>query len=73
MAIEDPAGLLWRLRARRSTAKCVLHAEASWTELVILQDEEVAFREAFPDETSARVRAVALHDRLMQKGWTEAV
>ena len=73
MAIEDPSGLLWSLRARRSTAKCVLHAEASWTELVILQDEEVAFREAFPDETSARVRADALHDRLMEKGWTEAM
>ncbi len=73
MAFEDPSGLLWSLKARRSTAKCVLHAEASGTELVILQDEEVAFREAFPDESTARLRADALHDRLMQKGWTEAV
>jgi hypothetical protein len=73
MASDDPSGTLWSLKARRSTAKCVIHAEAARTELVILQDEEVAFREAFPDETAARLRAGALHDRLMQKGWTEAV
>ena len=73
MASEDRQGELWRLRAKRSTAKCVLHAEAAWIELVILQDEEVAFRESFPDERTARVRAVALHDRLVERGWTKTV
>jgi hypothetical protein len=39
---------------------------------VILQDEEIAFRESFPDEDTARVRATALHERLLKKGWKEA-
>ena len=69
---EDRRGVLWSLRARRSTAKCVLHADRTWTELVILQDEEIAFREAFPTEDAARLRAAALHDRLLEKGWQEA-
>jgi hypothetical protein len=72
MSFDDRQGVLWSLRARRSTAKCVLHAEATWTELVILQDEEVALRESFPDEYAARLRAEALHHRLVEKGWTEA-
>jgi hypothetical protein len=38
---------------------------------VILQDQEIAFRESFPDEDAARMRATALHDRLLKKGWTE--
>ena len=64
--------LLWSLRARRSTAKCVLRAEITGgmsTELLILQDDEIAFREAFPDEYTARNRASALHDRLVKRGW----
>jgi hypothetical protein len=69
MESDDRQGVLWSLRARRSTAKCVLYAEPTRAELVILQDEEVAFREAFPDEDTARHRASALHDRLLKKGW----
>ena len=69
MASDDLHDVLWSLRARRSTAKCVLHAEATWTELVILQDEEVAFREAFPDQDTARMRATLLQERLLKKGW----
>ena len=69
MASDDLHGVLWSLRAKRSTAKCVLHAEASGTELLILQDEEVAFREAFPDEDTARLRAALLQERLLKKGW----
>jgi hypothetical protein len=68
----DPQGVLWSLRARRSTATCVLNPRSTSTELVILQDEEVAFRESFPDEDTARVRATALHERLLRKGWREA-
>jgi hypothetical protein len=49
-----------------------LRADTTWTELVILQDEEIAFREYFPDEDAARSRAVALHDRLLEKGWKQA-
>ena len=60
---------MWSLRARRSTATCLLHPRSTWTELVILQDEEIAFRESFPDEVAARSRATALHDRLLKKGW----
>lgn len=69
---DDRQGVLWSLRAKRSTARCILHADRAWTELVILQDEEIAFREAFPNEDSARLRATALRDRLVQKGWEEA-
>jgi hypothetical protein len=69
---ENRQDLLWSLHARRSTAKCVLRAESTWTELVILQDEEVAFREHFADENAARSRAVALHARLLEKGWKQA-
>ena len=72
MDANDGQGVLWSLRAKRSTAKCVLRAEPAWTELVILQDEEIAFRESFPDEEAARSRAAALHDRLLKKGWKEA-
>jgi hypothetical protein len=68
----DHQGVLWSLRARRSTATCLLHPGSTWAELVILQDREVAFREAFPDEDTARLRARALHDRLLQRGWKEA-
>ena len=70
--VSDAKGVLWSLRAKRSTAKCVLHAEATWTELLVLQDEEIAFRESFPDEDSARMRAAALQERLMRLGWREA-
>lgn len=71
MLFEERQGVLWSLRARRSTAKCVLNSDASWTELLVLQDEEIAFRESFPDEYTARVRATALHQRLIEKGWKE--
>lgn len=64
--------LLWTLQARRSTAKCFLRTESTWSELVILQDEEIAFREYFTDEDGARARASALHERLLKKGWTQA-
>ena len=70
--VSDAKGVLWSLRAKRSTAKCVLHAEATWTELLVLQDEEIAFRESFPDEDSARMRAAALQERLLRLGWREA-
>lgn len=73
MASDDRFGVLWSLRAKRSTAKCVLHSEPTWTELVVLQDEEIAFRESFPDAASARMRALALHERLLKKGWKEAI
>ena len=64
--------LLWSLHARRSTATCVLRSESAWTELVILQDEEVALREYFADEDAARTRASALHERLLDRGWKQA-
>jgi hypothetical protein len=69
MSTDDRRDVLWSLRARRSTAKCVIHPVSTWTELVILQDEEVAFREAFANEDAARVRATALQERLLKKGW----
>jgi len=72
MASSEREGVLWSLSARRSTAKCVLRAGSTLTELLILQDEEVAFRESFPDELSARKRADALQERLLQKGWKQA-
>jgi hypothetical protein len=72
MGSDGRLGVLWSLSASRSTATCVLHAEATWTELVVMQDDEIAFRESFPNEETARLRATALHDRLLKKGWKEA-
>lgn len=72
MASDDCQRVLWSLRAKRSTAKCVLQPVSTWTELLILQDEEIAFREAFADEDAARLRASALQDRLLKKGWRSA-
>lgn len=75
MGSDDRQGVLWSLRARRSIAKCVLRVDVmgtTATELLVLQDDEIAFREAFPDEHTARVRASALYDRLVRRGWKEA-
>ena len=66
---EPKEALLWSLRAKRSTAKCVLSTTPHAAELLILQDEEVAIRERFPDEDIARVRARALREGLLQRGW----
>jgi hypothetical protein len=68
---EKRHDLLWSLQARRSTAKCVLRAESTWIELVILQDDEVAYREYFADEDAARTHAFALQERLLEKGWKQ--
>lgn len=62
---------LWRLQARRSVVKCVVENE-NRAELVLLQDEEVAHREQFCDEYSARHRAEALRARLVAGGWRDA-
>lgn len=72
MRAPDPEGVLWSLSARRSIARCVLRAGSTSTELLILQDEEIAFRESFPSEDTARRRASALYDRLLEKGWKAA-
>ncbi len=63
---------LWAVQAKRSIMKCVLHVEPTWTELLVLQDEDVAVRETFPDEEQARAQARALHERLIALGWQNA-
>lgn len=63
---------LWAVQAKRSVMKCVLHVEPTWTELLVLQDEDVAVRETFPDREQARAQAQALHDRLIALGWQNA-
>jgi hypothetical protein len=72
MELDDRRDVLWSLTAKRSTVSCVLRAERASAELILLQDEEIAFRESFPDEYTARVRATALHERLLDKGWRQA-
>ena len=72
MLAPDREGVLWSLSARRSIARCILRAESASTELLILQDDEIAFRESFSSEDTARRRASALYDRLLEKGWKTA-
>ena len=63
---------LWTVRARQSIVKCVLQVDATWSELLILQDQDVTSREVFQDPEMARARAHALRDRLIEKGWRDA-
>ena len=68
MPLED----LWVIHAKRSVVKCVLHVEPTWTELLLLQDDDVASREVFPDDASARSTALKLKQRLLGQGWRDA-
>jgi hypothetical protein len=52
--------------------KCVLHVEPTFTELLVLQDQDVAVRETFEDEIQARAKARALRERLIEIGWRNA-
>jgi hypothetical protein len=63
---------VWAVQAKRSVMKCVLHVEPTFTELLVLQDQDVAVRETYPDCEQARVKARALHDRLIEHGWRNA-
>lgn len=64
---------LWSVRAKRSTAKCLLRIESAWTEVFITDDEDVvAAREFFRDVEEARIHAERLHERLIEKGWRDA-
>jgi hypothetical protein len=63
---------LWTLRAKQSIVKCVLQVDSTWSELLILQDQDLTTREVFPDPEMARARAHALHERLIEKGWRDA-
>ena len=68
MGIES----LWVVRAKQSVVKCVLQVDATWSELLILQDQDVTTREVFQDPEMARARARALRERLIEKGWRDA-
>ena len=63
---------LWEVRAKRSVVKCVLQVETTWTELLLLQDEDVAARELFQDNQQARDRATLLREQLLKRGWRQA-
>ena len=63
---------LWTVRAKQSIVKCVLQVDATWSELLILQDRDVTSREVFQDQETARAHARALHERLIEKGWRDA-
>ena len=73
MSNEHGTTILWRLRAKRSVAKCVLSVHPAVAELLILQDEELAIREPFPDQDTACLRAQALHDALVERGWRDGL
>jgi hypothetical protein len=66
---DDRAATLWRLRARHTTAECVLQPLPVGALLTLLQENEVVFHETFPDMQLAEVRAEALRVRLEAKGW----
>jgi hypothetical protein len=66
---DDRAAIVWRLRARRTMAQCVLQPLAVGALLTVLQDDEVVLQETFPDEHLAEARAEALRRRLEAKGW----
>lgn len=63
---------LWAVQAKRSVMTCVLHVEPTSTELLVLQDQEVAVRQTFLDRDQARAQAEALLDRLLKRGWRNA-
>lgn len=63
------AAILWRLRARHTTAHCVLQLLPVGALLTMLQDDDIVFRETFPDARLAEARADALRGRLEAKGW----
>jgi hypothetical protein len=66
---DDRAAIIWRLRARHTTAHCVLQQLPVGALLTLFQDEDVISREAFPDVHLAEARADALRARLEAKGW----
>jgi hypothetical protein len=66
---DGRAATLWRLRARHTTAQCVLQPLPVGALLTLLQDNEVVFHETFPDTQLAEARADALRTRLEAKGW----
>jgi hypothetical protein len=66
---DGRAATIWRLRARQTTAHCVLQELSVGALLTLFQDDEVISREAFPDVHLAEARADALHARLVAKGW----
>lgn len=63
---------LWSIHAKRSLVKCVLHVEPDFTEMLVLQDEDVALRQTFADRAEACARADALRQRLIAIGWRNA-
>jgi hypothetical protein len=63
---------LWEVRGKRSVVKCVLQVEPTWAELLLLQDENVAAREVFQNDSQARRKARALREQLLTKGWAAA-
>jgi hypothetical protein len=67
---DGRAAIIWRLRARHTTAHCILEKLSVGALLTLLQDEDVISREAFPDVLLAEARADALRARLEAKGWT---
>jgi hypothetical protein len=66
---DGRAAIIWRLRARQTTAHCVLQEMAVGALLTLFQDEDVISSEAFPDIHLAEARAHALRARLEAKGW----
>jgi hypothetical protein len=66
---DDRTAILWRLRARQTTAQCVVQPLPVGALLTLLQDDEVVFQETFPDTRLAERRADALRSRLEAKGW----
>jgi hypothetical protein len=63
---------VWAVQAKRSVMKCILNVERTFTELLVLQDQDVAVRETFQDQAGARAQAKALHARLLKRGWQNA-
>jgi hypothetical protein len=66
---DDRPAILWRLRARQTTAHCVLQPLPVGALLTLRQDDDIVLQEIFPDTHLAERRAVALRSRLEAKGW----
>ena len=70
VTVADPKrNIVWTIKARNSTIRCVLCDEVGFAELQVFQNDQLALSERLPDLGSARAHAEELRARLQARGW----